>query len=552
MMPRMTKNRTLLLLVFFAAILLFEKPGTFLFESDEARYAEIPREMIASQDYITPRQNGSKYFEKPPLLYWMTALSFKIFGENDYAARLPVRLAALGTVLVMLFCAQPLMGITTSLWAALFYISSMLGFSLSRTLLTDGPLTFSLTLTFFLLRKFLIQRIERQPARLTSVFLGLALALAMLSKGLIGLVFPLALFIAMVFFTHQWHLIKDVFFSWIFPIFFLVSVPWFISVQLKNPEFSWFFFIHEHVLRYLTPEASRPGPFYYFLGVFFLGFFPWTFFFWAPLKKTIITCKDLMRRRVVAPAWNEIHDTVFFGFWFIFILLFFSTSNSKLIPYILPLLPAASFMLAREITANKEMPQHPFLINALFWSVVVPIAFTYGISQQLIRKFSLWDTLLIMSLLFLAGSWSGYFISKKNKEQGLQVLALAWGGIYLMIMLALPRIASDYCTRALAPLAEKTKPDQIVTYRCYPHSLPWVLKRTVPVVEYQGELASVGALDQQLFWKEEYFWARWNSAEHLVVFAKDNSQKDVFFSNNLKPAHILGKNRKYLVIANFQ
>src|ERR1044071_2460561 len=149
----MNERRAIQILVgIFVLLVWVELKGSWLFDPDEARYAEIPREMLVTGDFVTPRLNGSHYFEKPPLLYWMNAASFKILGETPFAARLAVRLAGLGTALLLLLLLpldkDPLAG----WWAALIYLSAPLSFALSRINLTDGPLTFGMTLTFLSLR----------------------------------------------------------------------------------------------------------------------------------------------------------------------------------------------------------------------------------------------------------------------------------------------------------------------------------------------------------------------------------------------------------------
>src|SRR2546426_686286 len=151
------RPRTLrLFLAVFVVLLCLDLPGSWLIDPDESRYAEIPREMLASGDFVTPTLNGAHYFEKPPLFYWLNAGSIALFGHSSFAARLPVRLAALGTAAIL---AAGLRSVApgAGLWAALVFLSAQLSFALGRYNIIDGLLSFTLTLSFFSLRGILLQ-----------------------------------------------------------------------------------------------------------------------------------------------------------------------------------------------------------------------------------------------------------------------------------------------------------------------------------------------------------------------------------------------------------
>src|SRR5476649_2318372 len=132
-------------LLLLAAVILFEPAGSGLAEPDETRYAEIPREMLAAGDFVVPRLNGLPYFEKPPLLYWANAASFRVFGQTPWAARLPTRLAGLGTTLLLVLAAGRRR--REGLAAGILLLASPIGFLMARTNLTDGLLTFFFTAT---------------------------------------------------------------------------------------------------------------------------------------------------------------------------------------------------------------------------------------------------------------------------------------------------------------------------------------------------------------------------------------------------------------------
>src|ERR1700674_1605132 len=168
----------------------FEPPGSWLAEPDEPRYAEIPREMLATHDFVVPRLNGVPYFENPPLLYWANAASFAVLGETPFAARLPTRLAGLGTTLLVLFAVGRLWGHRAGLFAAVFFLVSPLAFTFSRLNLTDGVLTFFFTATLVAGDETLQARARGRSTFALSALTGALAAGAFLSKGLVGIVLP--------------------------------------------------------------------------------------------------------------------------------------------------------------------------------------------------------------------------------------------------------------------------------------------------------------------------------------------------------------------------
>src|SRR5262245_50108885 len=147
--------------VVLLAVVWIEPRGSGLAEPDETRYAEIPREMLAAGDLVVPRLNGVPYFEKPPLLYWLNAASLCVFGETPWAARLPTRLAGLGTVALVIVAANG--AGAGGLAAAVFFLAAPMGFLFSRTNLTDGLLTFFFTATLLAGRAAILRRESGRP-----------------------------------------------------------------------------------------------------------------------------------------------------------------------------------------------------------------------------------------------------------------------------------------------------------------------------------------------------------------------------------------------------
>ena len=313
-----------------------------LIDPDEGRYAEIPREMLEQGDLITPTLNYVKYFEKPPLLYWLNAASLKILGQTEFAVRLPSALCGLLTLLATYIIARKLYNRRTALFSAII-LGTSIGFVLqSRIILTDMLLTFCLTAA---LGSFIIasQREERRSSPLPWYLFYLFCALAMLAKGLIGILFPVGIIFLYLLLTGNRRIISHMRLTTGLMLFLTVTVPWFVAVSLRNPEFARFFFIHEHFERYTSTAHGRYQPAWFFLPVLLGAMLPWSFFIPGALIR----------------AWRNRHQEggqtgLYLLIWIAVIFLFFSKSGSKLIPYILPIFPPLAILVAHRISCLME------------------------------------------------------------------------------------------------------------------------------------------------------------------------------------------------------
>lgn len=329
---------SIVLLVLFGVLFLTGLGAAPLIDPDEGRYAEIPREMLVRGDFVTPTLNYVKYFEKPPLLYWVNAGSMAIFGQNEFAARLPSALSGLFTVLLTYLAGRRLFNRRTAVTGALILGSCAAFLFQSRIILTDMLLTFCLSAALF---SFLlaVRSSERHRTNLYRLFF-ICCGLAVLTKGLIGIVLPGGIIFWYLLLGRRWYILKEIpWFSGLL-LFALVTVPWFILVSQANPEFPHFFFIREHFQRYTSTIHKRSQPFWFFLPILLLTMLPWSFFLPGSLGK----------------AWQQRHSdrgtTLFLLLWPLVIILFFSLSSSKLIPYILPTFAPLSLLVAHRLMAH--------------------------------------------------------------------------------------------------------------------------------------------------------------------------------------------------------
>ncbi|MGE5276207.1 MAG: glycosyltransferase family 39 protein [Acidobacteriota bacterium] len=524
-----------LLALLFAVWL--EPPGSFLAEPDEARYAEIPREMLAAGDFVTPRLNGVPYFEKPPLLYWANAASLALFGQTPWSARLPTRLAGTATALLLAWAVARLSGRDQGLSAGIFFLAAPFGFACARTNLTDGVLTFFFTATLLCAFAVLRRAAAGRPAAGLAAAAGALAGAGFLSKGLIAIVLPGGVLLFWALATKNLRSLRALLLSPGPIAFAAVAAPWPLLAERANPGFLQFFFVREHFQRFSTPAASRPGPIYYFAALFLAGFLPGLPFFFRGAREGL-------RRDPVS---------LFFLIWFSVVLVFFSISQSKLPPYIFPAFPAAAALAARGLgfSGGSAVPWrwHAALV-ALF---LAALAFAPDV-RGAIAESGLLALCLAGSAALLAGAaWS---LRARGPDRALVGMGLGWAGLFVVLGLAWPRLAMTTDLPALADAAQRSASSmpgaRIVSYRCYVQTFPWRLRRLVPLADYRGELEDQWLSRErreEIFWTRSRFWARWGSGDRLVVLLRARERAD--FEKAQPAARFLECRGKYCVAANW-
>jgi len=307
-------------------------------EPDEARYSLIPSAMNETGNYVTPQIKNTIYLEKPPLACWMTAISFKLFGENDFSARLFTGLCAWGCILLTFFIGRRFRDEKTGLYAAAVLTISVFPFVLGRINILDMPLTFFLCLSIWLGYLSLIS----EEKRYLYYLFYFTCALAFLTKGVIGVVFPFAILFFWLIWAGRWRQIPQLISPIGILIFLAVVTPWLYMAQKENSDFLWFFFVHEHFLRFTTQMHGKTEPFYYFLPIIVGGTLPWAIFLFRAWPG------KAMDQWLFKKDENKL-----LAVWFLFIFMFYTVSSSKLAPYIAPVfIPLALF--AGNIFRNDE------------------------------------------------------------------------------------------------------------------------------------------------------------------------------------------------------
>ena len=341
-MTKRDRATYLLLWLILGLLPLFMRP---LWEPDEGRYAEIPREMLASGDWLTPTLNGVLYFEKPPLQYWLSAASMKLFGLNAVAARLPLALASL----ILFWCAWRLarrLGARGPIWALIMTATVLITFVCGQLLTLDALFSAFLVLGLTAALEAVAARFRNEGALGWTLLTYIALSAAVLTKGPVALVLLVGILgLSLPFAWRDSRLRKAVLITGFNPLgwllFFTLTVPWFYFVNKANPGHAQFFFIHEHITRFLTHEHARQGsdnPFLdklYFPGILLVGMLPWLSLSVVGLKRGLAFIRRSTGPQGIEAALNR-WTVATMMMAFAWPLFFFSVSGSKLAPYILP------------------------------------------------------------------------------------------------------------------------------------------------------------------------------------------------------------------------
>jgi len=454
-----------LLLAFFAVFSL-SVLGTLglrpLYKADESRYAEIPREMVASGDWVTPRLNGLKYFEKPPLQYWASAAFFELFGERDWAARLWSALAAIASVAMVFFWGRRLFSSEAGALGALILAGCPLFVLLAQINTLDMALSFFLAAAIF---AFALGRYYLFWA---------ACALAVLSKGLIGIVLPAGAIGLYILVKWDWSLLRKMKIFTGGMLFLAIAAPWFILVSIKNQEFAHFFFIQEHFQRFTSKMHGRYQPMWFFVPILLVGLAPWLLPFLG-LFKNIYKWRRESAQTFDAP--------LFLTLWCIVVFVFFSISGSKLPSYILPMFPALALLIGRWVASAQ--PRRLLMVQGALAALAALALFAPQLAARFGADYARW--LAVAGALLLLASLAGA-IAAYRQRIGAAVALLAAGGLLctLTALVGHRVLAPSYSfeSQAAAVPANAT----VFAVDFYDHTIPWYLRRTVTMVSYKDEL----------------------------------------------------------------
>ncbi len=534
-----------LLLLLATAILWFGALGyRDLIDPDEGRYAEIPREMVATGDWVTPRLNGFKYFEKPALQYWATATAYELFGRSPATARLWTALLGFLCALLVWYVGWRLFGLAAADYALFVTLGGLLYAVMGHVLTLDMGVT---AFIFAGLAALLLAQSERdRPRRLRNRMLAgwAALGLAVLSKGLIGLVLPAGAVLLYSLWQRDWTLWRRLHLGKGLLVALAIAAPWFLLVSARNPEFAHFFFIHEHFERYTTRVHHRDAPFYYFTLIFVAGALPWI----------ASTLGALLRPEFSWRAGDgRFHAERFLWVFVLFVVGFFSLSDSKLPAYILPAMPAAALL------AGKGLATHPHrlvfdgrlgLLLAAALAVAASLLPRLGsgpIPPELFEGYRWW---LLAAALLLAGGSALLLRERLPPARRATLAALLFLMAWRSCTLGFQELSPSRSARQMADAirAQGLDAAPVFAVDTYPQSLPFYLNKTLRLALFTGELEmGIRAEPQRWIATQKEFFALWRAQPQAVaVLAPENYQA---YRRQGLPMRILYRGPRFLAVS---
>lgn len=482
------KKRILILLVLFLLMYILPLGIRPLVDPDETRYAEIPREMIASGDWVVPRLDGVLYFEKPVMGYWANALSMELFGQTNFAVRLPLALSVgLSTLLVFFlgrrFSKDPDPGFP----AALIFLTSLEVFGVGVFNTLDSLLSFFLTACLTMFFMAWNSRESRKHYYGFLILSGIFCGLACHTKGFLAFAVPVAVIVPFVVWEGKWKSMFTI--PWIpISVALLVMLPWGIMIHLRDGDFWNYFFWNEHIRRFLADNAQHKEPFNYFFGVVLVGLFPWT----------------ILIPTGIAGLLTRGFDTSFRRFtlcWFVFPFLFFSASSGKLATYILPCFPPLALILAWGLTdyfqkGKRAMFDRSTMAMLLFpiLGVTAVLLLQHGFSPDMDNLFAdCWKVVLFVVVMAAFALCLILAVRTQEAHKKIMVFALSPVLFYTAAHLLTPdqAVLRNSPVPFIVENKDRIAPDALVVSPSTPmKSVCWALKRSdIFLLDEGGELS---------------------------------------------------------------
>lgn len=462
-------------------MLFYRLGGPALFEPDEGRNAEKAREILLLNDWLTPHENFYPVLDKPMFFYGLIALAYKLVGVNEWAARLPSALAALGCILLVYFFARRLWGEWEARWSALVLVTSLGFFGFARIVIFDMTLTAFMTLALCAFYQA-SHTSKPQASWGLCLLLYVALAAATLTKGLIGIGLPGMIFFFYLLCTKGWSRLAKIRLLPGILVFLALVIPWYAAAELRHAGYLRYYLWDEHFGRFGTPAFDRAAPWYFYLYIAPLGLLPWSFLLPSAAK--------YYRQR------NLDGRTLWLLLWAFLPMLFFSLSKSKLPQYILPSFPALAILIGVALAGLlADGQQRLRAAIAVSW-LAIGAMFIYllaGLWQGEIlprilrgRLHSLapffWTSALVsLALAFVAVKGWPWLADKPRRLYFTQGLGLLLFGITLSEMMVV--IAPARSSKEIALLARPflTPETQMVSYETYSEALAFYLRTERPL-----------------------------------------------------------------------
>lgn len=536
--------KTLIVLFVLFVVLYFYRLGSVgLIDVDEPRYAEAGREMLESGNWTVPYFNYEVRFDKPVLYYWLEAISMKVFGVNEFAARLPSALSALLCLSVLFVFLKTFYDVTFAFLGVLVLMSSFEFAALSRFSVTDmtlASLISSSVLSFFLGYHEIITSHRFFKFQITEFsywyILGfIFLALAVLTKGPVAVIL-----LGLIFVPFFWWIGRLEYFLknrtfWIgFVVFLILILPWYLMVHFAtNGDFTKVFFGVHNFSRFTSVVSGHRGSIFYFIPVVLIGFLPWTFF----LPQAVFSLARKGLRNLLSSTKEQV--PWFCLWWVLIVFIFFSLSKTKLLTYILPLFPALSVLISywfSQMFRSQVSNQGLVVGLGIFFLFSIAVLCVCLFNLNLILPREIKDLKLDLPIMFFAflmfvGISMSWASSHKDVRMTTVIIISNFLMLYFcLITFFLPKIDmySQYKLRTFAKSLPRNV--QLATYQIIKPSITFYGRRKIKKYD------SIEKIQNRLNQKRKFAFV---------------TKKKLLNNIELTNSHIKGKDSRYVFIANF-
>ena len=586
MNPRLS---ILLLLAMSVGVYVGNAAKPSLLDDVDSSHALVSRTMLEGGDWVVTYENGIRYLEKAPLHYWMVAASYKLFGQDAFTTRLPLALSVVGLVLMVYFFARTYFGERAGFYAGLVICTSAGIYLFTRVMIPEAIFALELTGFFYL---FLGAWNGRLDPRMGYWGASALMALAVLTIGLIGLIFPLGILFFFILFTRSWSRWRELRLFSSAVIFLVIAVPWHVLAEQRSPGFLWSYFINEHLKRALGtryPPDYEAVPLLLWWALHLVWFFPWSIFVaylfreFPKLRTWGKQMQPAQQARLLLFIWTGL--TLFF---------FSLTSGSRMEYYSFGAWPAIAILLGLGIAKAEEihdrwLPRLQAGLAAVGAAAALCLGYFLWQSRKipatddisnLINYYSIDSYHLSMShifdmtsqtfaalrgpsilaiAVFLVG-FGGAWLLRRNKRDLAATLTVAFAmGVFLFAANWAfgkfePRMSSRRMADAILPYLRAQ--DQVVLYGdlSMGSSIPFYTHRHVWL--FNGRVGSNLELGSKYpdapptFLDDESFPVLWRSSQRVFLFIPKELSNDVFSRLPPDSSYLLGENGGKYVFVN--
>lgn len=551
------KDLGLLLLLAMAMIGAFLGSHVLL-TPDEARYTEVAREMLVQHNYVTPMVDGVFFLDKPALFYWLQASSLKLFGVNEWAVRLWPALFGVFGVLLTYVAGRKLYNRRTGLISAIVLLCCPLYFFAAHYVNMDLEVA---VLVSGALYCYLIGMLKLTSShRALWLYAAYAFAgLAMLTKGMLGLAFPMMVIGAWILCLNQWRYLRQMRLLSGLCLSLAIVLPWFILVQLANPSFFHYFFVTQQFSRFLTHGFNNQAPIWFYLPVVLVGMLPWTLFLGQGM---------IQQLKCLSKNHPDRDKSLYLLLWPLLIFIFFSIPSSKIVGYILPVIPPLALIAGHWIATQWEQPSKSLRISYLVFSIAA-LLLSLGIivlcSNPKLAQFQplfpyFYGVAAVLSIAAVVVLCVRKAILKFAYTAGATLLAC------VIIIAAMAKVPLE-SVKPFVPVVRQhiTADTEVVSYQHFYQDLPMYLQRRITIVSdwdnpnivkhdnwrrelYYGIQANPAS--RQWMINPTQFWQRWHSDKPMLVFL---SKKHLlaFKAEAKSPVHVLKTSQHIALVSNF-